>query len=133
MRGREDRRARVLFRSLDPHQGTLPLCPHSIYASRPFLLLFPLPGTHFLTFFGQDIPTFSLRPSSGLFLGVSLVHRLCTGQIDFPLPSSTITHQTTQSDHVVAPRWGHGPLFPRPHVHVHMRVPDTRPRLGSVC
>lgn len=129
MGGREDRRARVLFRSLDPHQGTLPLCPHSIYASRPFLLLFPLPGTHFPTFSAQDIPTFSLRPSSGLFLGVSLVHRLRMGQIDFPLPSSTITHQTTP--------WPRGgamdPFFLVPTSTSICGRLTPGPRLGSVC
>lgn len=90
--GGEDGRARVLFGRLTPIRAwhtprTFAFTEPSTHASRPSLLLFPLPGMVFLTLSAKDIPTSSLRSGSGVFFWkVSLVHVLPTGGVDYPLP-----------------------------------------------
>ena len=90
--GGEDGRVRILFGRLTPIRAwrtarTFAYTEPSTYVSRPSLLLFPLPGMLFLTLSAKDIPTYSLRSSSGVFFWkVSLVHVLPTGCVDYPLP-----------------------------------------------
>lgn len=131
----EDRRAPVLFRSFDFHEGpasTLRLClPWAIdLCFQPLLLLFPLPGMPFLTLSDKDIPIHLLSSSSGLFFWtVSL------SAFSPPIPHhcgylSVIVSIRPRRDPELRPRPPPS-SSPLPHSSIfHTRTPGTHPIPG---